>query len=318
MVPVLVTRRTHRHVGLLAWYDANKRDLPWRRDTDPYRVLVSEAMLQQTRAETVLRYYEPWLAKWPNVEALAAATDEAVHAMWSGLGYYRRARNLHAAAKQIAAHGWPDDLTQLPGVGAYTAAAVSSIAFGQPVAVVDGNVERVMSRIHDVEEDVTRAAGKRTIGALAQAALDVQRPGDWNQAVMELGATICTPTPRCEACPIVSCQANDNGTVAQRPVKPAKRAPEVESVRMAYHEHDGHVVLVRRESGLLAGTWGLPETQETGPVLGRLEHKFTHRTWHIEVVAATAKGTLVPLDALDEYGLSTAARKAIAVAQRST
>ncbi|MGB1586607.1 MAG: A/G-specific adenine glycosylase [Thermoplasmatota archaeon] len=309
-----------RH-ALLAWYDANKRGLPWRRDTDPYRVLVSEAMLQQTRVETVLPYYEAWMARWPTAEALAAAKDEEVHAAWSGLGYYRRARNLHAAAKAIVSHGWPEQLGDLPGVGPYTAAAVGSIAFGQPVAVVDGNVIRVMSRLRDIELDVGTAAGRRAVQEAADAGLHLERPGDWNQAVMELGATICKPRPDCTGCPVASdCLAQQRGTTLERPVKQPKRPAKEEAIRFAYAERDGCVLLAKRpEKGLLAGTWGLPETEADAPVLGTATHKFTHRTWRMTIVAHEAnEGCWIPLDGLDEIGLSTAARRAIEAAQRRT
>lgn len=309
-----------RH-ALLDWYDANKRDLPWRQDTDPYRVLVSEAMLQQTRVETVLPYYDAWMARWPTVDGLAGATDDEVHAAWSGLGYYRRARNLHAAAKHIAEHGWPHDLQDLPGVGPYTAAAVGSISFDQPMAVVDGNVIRVMSRLHDIDLDVGTGAGKRAIQAAADEALYMGRPGDWNQAVMELGATVCKPNPDCRACPVRGdCLAAARGTALERPVKAPKRAPKDENVRFAYAERDGCILLVKRpDDGLLAGTWGLPETDVDAPVLGTAVHRFTHRTWHMTIVDHEAEdGCWIPLDGLDDIGLSTAAHRAIDAAQRST
>lgn len=307
--------------ALLDWYDTTKRDLPWRQDTDPYRVLVSEAMLQQTRVETVLPYYRAWMDRWPTADALAAANDDEVHAAWSGLGYYRRARNLHAAAKRIAEHGWPDNLHDLPGVGPYTAAAVGSIAFDQPTAVVDGNVIRVMSRLHDVERDVGTAAGKRAIQDAADAALVAARPGDWNQAVMELGATVCKPNPDCSVCPVQSdCLAFQRGTWAERPAKAPKRKPKDEHIRFAYAVRDGCILLAKRpDDGLLAGTWGLPETEAEAPVLGTAVHRFSHRTWHMTVVEHEAEGGCwIPLDGLGDIGLSTAARRAIEAAQRST
>lgn len=327
---------------LLGWYDAHKRDLPWRRDQEPYRVLVSELMLQQTRVETVLRHYDAWLERFPTVEALAAATDEAVMAQWSGLGCYRRARSLHAAAQAIAQGGWPTDragLRNLPGIGDYTSAAVASIAWSEAVAAVDGNVVRVMSRLGDIEEDTTRAAGKRAVAAAADAALDAARPGDWNQAVMDLGARICTPKPRCDACPVAPhCQALARGTQAQRPVTRPKRPPVEQDVTFAHIVEGGRVLLVPRPAdGLLAGTWGLPggEGELVDEVRGQtglevrpadaaaeVVHRFTHRTWRMRIHDATVLGgelrepaRWVPLDGLDALGLSTATRRAIDAAQ---
>ncbi len=331
-------------MGLLPWYDANRRALPWRRDTDPYRVLVSEVMLQQTRVATVLEYYQRWMARFPTVEALAVASEDDVMAAWSGLGYYRRARNLHAAAKMVAAEGWPVDLRTLPGVGEYTAGALGSISFGNAVPAIDGNAERVLSRLHDVELDVTTAAGRRAIRDVA--CVDPERPGDWNQAIMELGATVCTPTPRCDRCPVAAdCQALQRGTIAERPVRPAKSRPVVEAMWFALVHAGGRVLLVRRESGLLAGTWGLPGGLQDTPLedhvraagvdvrIGEavaLTHHFTHRTWHMQVhdaeildvdhQAPRARVQWVAWESLPDVGLSAAARKAIsaATASRST
>ena len=193
--------------ALLAWYARHKRDLPWRQDLDPYRVWVSEIMLQQTRVAAVLEHYRLFLQAFPTLQALAQAPEERVLALWSGLGYYRRARMLHQAAKLVVSEQGgvipcqADDLRKLPGVGRYTASAVASIAFGQPVAVVDGNVERVLTRL-DGAPRAGAAAWKR-----AQQLLDRRHPGDWNQAMMELGATVCTPQspqlPALPAAPVV-------------------------------------------------------------------------------------------------------------------
>jgi A/G-specific adenine glycosylase len=192
---------------LLRWYGGAKRDLPWRRTQDPYAILVSELMLQQTQVKTALPYYEKFLARFPDARSLAAATEEAVLAAWAGLGYYRRARFLQAAAKAIDAAGsFPDTLDgirALPGVGAYTAAAVGSIAFGLSAVVVDGNVIRVVSRLLALDEDPTKGPGAERLRLGAQELLDPRRPGDFNQALMELGAGICAPSkPRCPDCPL--------------------------------------------------------------------------------------------------------------------
>ena len=188
--------------GLLAWFDANRRDLPWRLSADPYRVWVSEIMLQQTQVERVVSYFEAFVARFPDVAHLASSSVEEVLAAWSGLGYYRRARSLHAAARQIVAlGGFPRDIEgwlALPGVGRYTAAAVTSICFGAKQPVLDGNVERVLSRVIGLGQDPKKAAGRRTLLRVAESLLDDERPGDSNQALMELGATVCRPrAPRC-------------------------------------------------------------------------------------------------------------------------
>jgi A/G-specific adenine glycosylase len=192
----------YRREALLAWYGASRRPLPWRITTDPYAVLVSEVMAQQTQVSRVVSYYERFLAAFPTVEDLAAAPLAEVLAVWSGLGYNRRARHLHAAAGRIAAAGWPQraaDLQLLPGIGPYTAAAVACFAFGEPIAAVDTNVRRVLSRWHGVA---------LTGGALTSAAgdeIDPHRAAEWNQAVMDLGATLCSPrSPKCQACPVAA------------------------------------------------------------------------------------------------------------------
>jgi A/G-specific adenine glycosylase len=260
-------RRLRR--DLLAFYDRGKRDLPWRRDADPYRVLVSEFMLQQTRVETVVGYYARWLQRFPDVLTLAEAPEDQVLKAWEGLGYYRRARSLHASARMIrdrwagAVPSRLDALRALPGVGAYTAGAVASIAFGRTVAAVDGNVRRVLARWFDVE-----TPGDRWLDRTATGLVDPQRPGDWNQALMELGATVCTPrSPSCASCPVAwACRARMNGTVESRPMRPARKAPRKAMLVLAIlRDPDGAVLLERRApGGLLAGMWAIPE-RELGP-----------------------------------------------------
>lgn len=222
--------------GLLAWYDAFHRDLPWRRDRDPYRIWVSEVMLQQTRVDAVEPRYLQFLERFPTVDALAAATEEEVLAEWSGLGYYRRARQLHAAARQRVAGGeWPRDAAgwrRLPGVGEYTAAAVASIAYRESIPVVDGNVSRLMSRLHGLRQrQQDSSGGRRRLAVLAAAWLDPDRPGDSNQALMEIGATLCTPRrPRCPSCPLaVGCVARQSGAPEQFP-RAARARPDRKSV----------------------------------------------------------------------------------------
>ena len=208
--------------ALLAWYQKFKRDLPWRKNTDPYKILVSELMCQQTQIKTVLPYYAKFLKSFPNAKALASAPEEAVLAAWAGLGYYRRARFLQGAAKAVAATGFPETaegLLALPGVGAYTAAAIGSISFGLPLAVVDGNVIRVLSRVLALELDPKSGEGKLRISEAAQALLDPGQPGDFNQALMEVGALICSPAkPHCGACPLAKlCAAHAAGMEERYP-----------------------------------------------------------------------------------------------------
>jgi len=251
--------------ALLAHYDAHKRALPWRDETDPYRILVSEVMLQQTRVETVLDYYGAWLERFPDLTALAAAEVDDVLETWEGLGYYRRARNLHAAARAVREQADGElpssyeELRELPGLGEYTAGAVASIAFGEAVPAPDGNVRRVLARLFDVA-DPKPAWLRETAAAL----VDRARPGDWNQALMELGATICSPRgPACGRCPVAEwCAARAAGTQAERPEPKARRAPRRALLAVAVVARDGHVLLERRpDDGLLGGLWAFPEAE---------------------------------------------------------
>ena len=214
---------------LLAWYRANHRPLPWRGTRDPYRIWVSEIMLQQTRAQAVVPYYERFLARFPTIEALAAAPEAEVLALWAGLGYYSRARNLRRAAQAIAG-AFPRDyesIRALPGIGDYTAAAIASIAFQLPYAVLDGNVLRVVARVENDASDIGNARTRERFRAIAQEWLDPADPGHFNQALMELGATVCLPrNPLCLLCPIASrCRAHAEGATAQVPVKLRKVEP---------------------------------------------------------------------------------------------
>lgn len=249
--------------ALLRHYDSFGRDLPWRNDTDPYRVMVSEFMLQQTRVETVLGYYGRWLQQFPTVGDLAAADEEDVLKAWEGLGYYRRARNLHRSARIVCeTHDGrvPDRysaLLALPGMGAYTAGAVASIAFSEAVPAVDGNVRRVFARLFDRGDPTSAWLRER-----ADALLDRDRPGDSNQALMELGATVCVPRrPGCDACPVaLFCEARSAGTVDRRPAaRPRKPVASATFVLCVLHRR-GEVLLERRsDGGLLGGLWAFPE-----------------------------------------------------------
>jgi A/G-specific adenine glycosylase len=271
---------------LLAWYDEHQRDLPWRADRDPYRVWLSEIMLQQTRVAAVLDHYQRFLKKFPTVHKLAAALEASVLAAWSGLGYYRRARMLHAAAKLIVNERggtFPENsaaLRGLPGIGRYTAAAIASIAYNEPVAVVDGNVERVVQRV----------VGKRVAGEevwqAAESLLDGRRPGDFNQAMMELGATVCLPRqPRCLLCPVAALCAT-RGELAAKQVAPGQRKSEV---HFGLARRDGEVFLVqrKREESVMPGMWELPEFFPAGgdwkPLLS-LRHSITVTDYAVRVV----------------------------------
>ena len=333
---------------LLAWYDASARSLPWRRTVSPWGTLVSELMLQQTRVDTVIPYYIRFMERFPTPSALAEASLDELMGYWSGLGYYSRARNLHKAAVALTERGgFPvdlDGLMALPGGGAYTAGAVGSIALGLEAVAVDGNLERVLSRLHRY------SGGRDGISTLARSHLPSGRAGDYNQALMDLGATICTPkAPRCAECPVGNhCEARAAGDVGAFPVKaPKKTAPEVKGVAGLLTVR-GRVLLARRpETGLLGGLYELPgldpigETPpqralteswkqrlhlviQPGRALGTVRHVFTHRRLDLMVFHVTSDGTpeigdyytaLAWVDPQDpgQLGLSTLARKALAL-----
>ncbi len=254
--------------ALLAWYDRAAADLPWRRSGDPYHIWLSEIMLQQTQVETVIPYYERFLAAFPTVEALAAAPLAAVLKLWEGLGYYSRARSLHRAARIVVSDlggrlpTTADGLRQLPGIGPYTAGAVASIAFGQRVPVLDGNVIRVFARLTDLDADVSQPQVRADLWALAARWLPAERPGDYNQALMELGRTVCKPrAPLCESCPLQThCRAYAAGTQASRPVK-ARRTPipHYDVTAGLIWNASGRLLIAQRPlDGLLGGLWEFP------------------------------------------------------------
>ena len=339
---------------LLGWYEACRRDLPWRRTRDPYAIWVSEIMLQQTRVETVIPYYERFLTRFPTALALAEAPPDDVLAAWSGLGYYRRARLLLEGARVVAGMGGvvPGDregLLEVPGIGKYTAGAIASIAFGQPVGLVDGNVARVLARVFAIDEDM-RKQGMRTAEKVADAIVAKEDPGAWNQALMELGATICTPrSPSCATCPIASeCRALRENRVAQLPVLSEKKAPVARRLQavVATDAVTGSVVLARRRPDLLFGGLWEPPSVEGGPKMrslltawlpvgklvraGAVEHVLSHRKLTIDVLRATLTGDVemddVPVSAgydavrltsnaeMADVGISTLTRKILALA----
>ncbi len=247
---------------LLAWYDANRRDLPWRRTRDPYRIWVAETLLIQTQVETAIPFYDRFLQRFPDVHALAEADLDSVLKLWEGLGYYARARNLHRAARQVVEeHGGrlPADetsLRKLPGIGPYTAAALLSIAFGQPSLAVDGNLRRVISRVYDL-----RRPTPARLRELGTPLLDRQRPGDLNQALMDLGSTLCTPrSPRCPRCPLESlCLARARGRAEARPERrPARKRPHHDIAVGVVWRGDEILIAKRRPEGLLGGLWEFP------------------------------------------------------------
>ncbi len=255
-----------RH-ALLRWYDRHRRELPWRRTQDPYRIWVAEVMLQQTTVKAATPYYEAFLERFPTLQALAEEPEEEVLGAWSGLGYYHRARNLHRGAQHVAErHGgrFPRTLEAalaVPGVGLYTASAILSIAHGLPLPVVDGNVRRVLARLLALRGPEYRKDGPYY--NRAEELLDRERPGDWNQALMELGATVCTHRrPGCDACPLrMQCRARTLGLVDVLPEGRARRAPVDVRVAAALVERDGRVLLVRRPEGRLLGRmWEVPQT----------------------------------------------------------
>lgn len=300
---------------LLAWYEHNKRDLPWRQNRDPYRVWLSEIMLQQTRVVAVLEHYRRFLTRFPNVKRLAAARESSVLAAWSGLGYYRRARMLHAAAKVVVrdyGETFPqssEELRKLPGIGRYTAAAIASIAFGEPVAVVDGNVERVLQRI------AGRKLQPAEIWQTAQNHLDPKRPGDYNQALMELGAVICVPAqPRCLLCPVsASCASR-----GELPEAEAKSRQRKQAIALGLARNNGDVLLVQRanDESLMPGMWELPALPGAGPatkLLLSVRHSITVTDYSVTVFEVQhmreIAGKWIPASRLKSIPLTGLARK---------
>ncbi len=333
------------HHSLLNWFDANQRDLPWRRTKDPYAIWVSEIMLQQTQVATVIPYFERWMRRFPSIEALAQAEEPEILALWQGLGYYRRARQLLAGARSIVETGRTsflapqphqsaiESLLAVPGIGPYTAGAIASIAFNESVPLVDGNVERVYSRLTD--DDSERTELKKRAWTWAEANVHPQRPGDWNQALMELGATICKPIdPRCGECPASSfCLAYERGNQNLRPTPIQK----VKTISLTHHVW---VPVCHGEFGLRqisqnqwwGGMWEFPREPEISVLeakfpgtwpesAGSFRHSVTnHRIQvHVSLVRLSAfdpELTWVPREAIPQYALPSPQRKAFLLALR--
>jgi A/G-specific adenine glycosylase len=313
--------------ALLRWFAVDKRQLPWRSEAagrrDPYRVWLAEVMLQQTTVAHAAPYYARFTERWPTVEALAAAPEGEVMAAWAGLGYYARARNLIACARKVADElegGLPDseaELRKLPGLGRYTAAAVAAIAFGRRAVVVDSNVERVVARLHAV--DTPLPAAREEIYGLADRLTPDERAGEFAEAMMDLGATICTPrNPDCGRCPLAGlCAARATGEPASYPRKRPKAARPRRQGIAYWLENDGHVLLIRRPSrGLLGGMLALPTNEEGEPATahwveaGWVEHVFTHFALDMRLLCGEAPsreagGLWWPIERLGEAGLPT-------------
>lgn len=322
-----ITRR------LVDWYHESHRDLPWRRDHDPYRVWVSEVMLQQTQVATVIPYYHRFLERFPDVRALAAAPIDDVLKLWEGLGYYARARNLHRAAQQVVREhdgvvpADADAFASLPGAGSYMTAAVQSIAFNTPLAAVDGNVKRVIARLFALPLSIDKREGARAVQARADELLDRDDPGTFNQAVMELGALVCRPSnPLCDECPLRDdCAALSRGIPDAFPVRDARREVPHQKIAVGVVSDGDRVLITRRaEKGMLGGLWEFPggkvqsgerpayacareieeETSlkvEVGEKITRVKHVYTHLAVEIDVFRCQYLGGDVVLDGPTDY-----------------
>jgi A/G-specific adenine glycosylase len=331
---------------LLIWFDENKREMPWRKTNDPYAIWVSEIMLQQTQVDTVIPYYEKFMTRFPTVATLAAATREEVYNYWQGLGYYRRAENLHKGAQMIEQEYngvFPTEIEKvkkIPGIGPYTMGAVMSIAFHMPVPAVDGNVMRILSRYFLIDADISIAKNRMLFDEKVMELMP-EDPNRFNQALMELGALICTPkNPRCSECPVQkNCRAYQTQSVERFPVK----TPKTKVIPIAYKvflikKGNGYWMEKRPEEGLLANLWGFPMLEKSktpvkiqvseeikGEKLGQVVHVFTHRKWIMEpVIVADRKqpavkeimikgleGRFVTLEEMKSYPIGTAFKRVI-------
>ena len=326
------------HEPLLTWYDAHRRDLPWRRTRDPYAIWASEIMAQQTQVGTVIPYWERWLARFPTVESLAAADEADVLSMWQGLGYYRRARLFLAGARFVAEHGMPRTAAEwraVPGVGAYTAGAIASIAFDDPAPLVDGNVERVFARLTD--DGSSDAALHRAAWRWATENLNANRPGDWNQALMELGATVCTPkSPACERCPLRGeCLAYARGTQSVRPMPATRKRTVALAFAVWVPSFEGEYGLRQIPAGeWWEGMWEFPRApltdeasletlvgdgwrQEAGVVRhGVTHHRIENRVTLVRCERRSSELTWYAEEALAALPIPTPQRRALALTKK--
>lgn len=322
------TQKAEFQRALLSWFGAHKRDLPWRRTKDPYAIWISEVMLQQTRVAAAIPYYERFLNRFPDFRTLAQAPESDLLAHWAGLGYYYRARNLQKAAQRMCESGrFPasyDEIRSLPGVGDYTSAAVASIALSLPYAAVDGNVLRVLSRVLADGADIGSGKGRKHFADIAGKLLAIEQPGAFNQAMMELGATVCLPrNPQCLVCPVVRlCRARQLGRESEFPVK-VRGTKRVEQERVLFWiERADHVLLWQRapDVSLMPGFWEPPEQAQIpgaipGKRLGAFRHSITFHDYRFHVFEAEMPADLgpcrwIPLDSLSSLPVSTVFRKA--------
>lgn len=336
---------------LIGWFEAEQRDLPWRQDKDPYKVWVSEIMLQQTRVDTVIPYFLRFMEQFPTAKALAEADEDRVLKAWEGLGYYSRARNLQAAVREVEEkYGGkvPDNLKEissLKGIGPYTAGAVLSIAYGIPEPAVDGNVMRVLARILSIWDDIAKPSTRKIFEEAVRRLISHKNPSFFNQALMELGALICTPTsPKCLPCPVREhCHAFHEGTIAELPVKTKnKKHRHVRIAAAVFTDEVGRVLIHKRnETGLLANLWEYPNAEilmpyehettqlkvilkeqygadvEVNEMIGQIEHVFSHLTWNINayrgklisLVKETDDLKLVTLKEMEQYAFSVSHQK---------
>ncbi len=312
---------------LLRWYTETKRDLPWRKERDPYKIWVSEIMLQQTKVDTVIPYFNHFIDKYPNLYELAAADQQDVLKSWEGLGYYSRARNLQNAVREVVEEyggevpSTPKELGSLKGIGPYTQGAILSIAFNQPEPAVDGNVMRVFSRILKIEEDIARQRTKKLFEGYVRELISKEDPSSFNQAIMDLGATICTPkSPACMFCPVQEyCRAFAEGIQEELPIKKkAKKQKTIAYVVLLIENENGEFIIEKRsENGLLASLWQFPMVpiEEIGmghlenwvyseyglrinlnQQLGKLKHVFSHLIWKLEIFGASTDQTAIDDD----------------------
>jgi len=336
---------------LISWFEREQRDLPWRKDQDPYKVWVSEIMLQQTKVDTVIPYFLNFIEQFPSIEELAAADEEKVLKAWEGLGYYSRVRNLHAAVKEVKEKyeskvpDNPKGISSLKGVGPYTAGAILSIAYGKPEPAVDGNVMRVLSRILSIWEDIAKPSTRKIFEEAVRMLISKENPSYFNQALMELGALICTPTsPSCLLCPVRDhCHAFEEGTQTELPVKTKKKSVKhVDLVAGLFVNREGKILIHKRPNkGLLADLWEFPNVEKSQlfhprkvledfllneykinseirtSSFAKIDHVFSHLTWEIEVFTGEIEGKiketptlkLVTAEELGEYAFPVSHQK---------